>query len=401
MALPYKSIITESAFHNRLALHRTECGGTQPIICGRRDSHETRKLFRKSGSIAEAFAAKFPESLPIFDSKFLRDLDGLAEIDFNAVMTILGFFIAGPPENFEHFVGTVTVPRLLKSLPEGLPALCSLLELCGSAFRQTFLAADGLDSIIPCLPAYPLLVVRVLLTIAPIAEDRAASIVECCSTLLAMGDPEIATISFQVLSQLSPSELTAGVLVTEFPLITNEVVLPAALSSMAPVIDYVDIGVILAHLQTFFLTGSDDVRGAICDFLELVVDRAFLTILEPGNLGVIVDWANGDHPFAVKEHAILILSELVRSCDDDQLASILTFPVLSCLTAFLGSNSDELHEVLQAIEFIIQVAPDVGSVADELMECADLIGQLASDANTLVSNIALHLQAFLASTMLM
>jgi hypothetical protein len=160
-------------------------------------------------------------------------------------------------------------------------------------------------------------------------------------------------------------------------------------------------------IREFLRTEKEELQEAICGFLEVVIGKAFNWIFESAIVGFIVGWANEERPFGIRAQAATLLSKLVLLCGPSQLLNLLEFPVVECLASLLVEESKEIHEVLQALDFLVKtvvrldrLGNRVNALIPAIAVVAEVLEQLVNQENPLIVQPARNLLIFLSKNVL-
>jgi hypothetical protein len=154
---------------------------------------------------------------------------------------------------------------------------------------QNIRLAPGINLLILYLSIHPFLIGEILLSVEFLSEDKAPTFVLCCSNLFVIGSPDLISIAVKILQHFYSSEQITNLIIKIFASITNDSLLAVALQSLSVLLDHRDIPPFFGHIREFFGTNCESLREAICEFLETVIDRLFLTILDPANLDFVIN----------------------------------------------------------------------------------------------------------------
>jgi hypothetical protein len=383
LKVDYKESIPRCSMRE-MFMHTMSADDAAPI-CRRRESHRLRKLFLHSPTVSFELVRSCDGQIPIFDAKFLRDLDGYFSKHPDDGMIILDFLGQGPVQNLENFPGTLTIPYLLSRLPDSFAIVANLTEICGFVFRTNLLRKQPITFLRQFLSEFSLPVARILLALTPLCLEQTDVLFALCSQLVATCEILTTQLTFRILVELPFSRPVAELVMAVLAQIEDERLLAAGLKVLSNAADSCELDVFVDPLFNaigrFISTGHDELQESICEFLETMIENAFDWIFESTTVEFVLQWIDGDCPFQVKQRAIMLLCELVQSCPGAQVPHLLEFPVVECLMLFLTVDTSALREVLQALEVIVDRTDDLSNVIPAIADCGSVLEDLAAYDN--------------------
>jgi hypothetical protein len=375
-----------------------ECDAVPAQVCSRADSHHFRKLLAQSISPLTELQSAYESEIPIFDDKFLRDLDNFSVLDPIATSDVLGFLWDGPDTNFTRFSGQFSIPCFVRDLPHSFAVVTSLLERCGPVFHQHFLANDGIGAIGHFIGSDSEFVARCLLSVSRSGSED-GRIIEICRALFELEIRDVDETISVILGELPVSPEIVGLVLNMLKRIEDEGTMGNLLRVLTNfgTVEHIEnlIPVVQEHIGRFLGTENRSLQSEICNFLDSVADFGLAEIVGTGAIDLFIGWAQGESSFLVKERAVLLLCQIVNKISTWDMAVLNQHPIVECLTSFLYTNCQELHEVIQALDFAVSCLDDANQALEILQEAEDVICDLCNHHNLIVAHSASHLLAFM------
>lgn len=376
------------------------------LYCERGTAHILRKLMKQGISPVAKLHELFGDAVPIFDMKFLSDLDAFVEVDPDAAIQIVLHLVHGPPQNLWNFKGGRLMKHLISALPDSLNALVEICNASGPDLLCTFLENGGLECVSNLTTVCPSSAAMLLLSIIRKSVVSDDVVFKICQVLAATCDPEAQKCVLEILASLDLDDVVSFVC-GMFPL-RNEDCFISALNLLASRgVTGSSFSRVMTAIQECLPTKDERLIHAICNFFEAVVAQEEMKefIFQEEFLRMVVDWITEDYPFGVKEMAVLLLCQIAKAAqnkDDERV--MMNLPVIDCILSLLETDTSHRLELLQGVEVFLSFFNDTAlpeSMAMSLLSAQELFESMVFDEDKLVSAFSKQIMEIISNCTLL
>ena len=389
--------------HRKTACADNLEGDVDPPHCCRDDSHTLRKLMKKGVSPLAKLLEMFGDVLPIFDTKFLSDLDDFAQANPESAIDVVRVLMHGPSETLRSLQGVNIARYMVSALPNSLEML---VELCGKAgpdFSYSLLEMMSVESICALAQANAALASQLLFFVAHKVSLRDDELFKACCTLAENRNFETLDNVLGILEDRVDDHAVVPFVCSLFPLENCGLFCRALKVLSRHVVNGPSFNMVMEVIRRTLPTCNEQVIAAICGFFECVVSQDEMqdVIFDKDFLDIVIEWGSGCYPFHVKETAALLLCQIIKSPkrreDETVLASL---PVAECILDLLETDTSNRVELLQGIEGFLHFFSDC-EVPEPLVELLvnrqDLFEGMVSDSDRIACSSAKHILKMISS----
>lgn len=311
------------------------------LYCERGTAHVLRKLMKQGISPAAKMHELFGDKVPVFDRKFLSDLDAFVEVDPNATIQIVRHLVHGPPQNLWNFKGERLMKCMISGLPESLDVLIEICNASGPDLLCTFLDNGGLECISNLTSLCPSSAAMLLLSVVRNCVVSDDIVFKICQSLVATCDLEAQKYVLEILAFFDLDDVVSFVC-SMFPL-RNKDCFIAALDLLASrAVTGESFSCVMAAIQECLPTRDERLIHAICNFLEAVVSQEEMKefIFQDDFSRMVMEWGTGDYPFGVKEMATILLCQIAKAAQNkDDEKALMNLPMIDCILSLLETDT--------------------------------------------------------------
>lgn len=378
----------------------------------RERDHRYRKMMRRGDSPVEEIRREFPRGFPQLGEKLIAEIDTLCGVNEEGAMELLREIVGSETPELGALSGRCAAGCLVARLPESLGLLCAVAENAGCEFAKS-LMQQNVD--FGCYVRADLETAdneHVAGLMAALGRYSSAADMESfmmtCERLLGCRSTVVRKKTLMglknALSRVNVERIH-GLLDRCFADFMDVELMPLVLDIYGNgVVDYENDDEIprfngVMNIFVSLLTSDDEqVVESACDFAESVVFmEEWNRFLRGEPIPILLDIIRF-YPFRIKEHAIMVIVELLKSSNDEQIISLFSSKITEVILDFLEvCNSSSTFEILQAIFTVIKAVEHDSELYEKIIlefsAFENIISNLTNDLNIFVSGIAKNIMA--------
>ena len=407
----FKRTMVMEAFRKRVdslakvdeEMEKGECSS----FCMRNLDHKYRKLMKKGISPLDEMKNDFPNEFPRLSNKMIYEIDDFFSKNIEEGIKLLNEIVNSKTPSLNNLSGKFIVQYLVSCLPDSLSFLCMLIINAGFSFISLFISKNvDLNRIMDeCQDISNLEYISMIIFII----GQYSNLIDISNYLLTcenLINYNINVVNKNVLMGLRNVQSRNNVIDfynlinKKFDNFLDEDLFSIVLNIFAnSIVDYENDNLIphFEKVKNMFVSllnsDNEDLIESVCDFAESVIFIDEWNVFLRGEpLPIFLDLIQF-YSFKIKEHAIMVIVELLKSSNDEQILSLFSKNITEVISDFLEvSNSGSTFEILQAIFTVLKSFEQDSELYEKVLlefSCFEnVISNLTVDSNIVVSDMA-------------
>lgn len=379
------------------------------LFCPPCDSHELRKLMQKGICPNEMIYTKFGGKIPIFDKKFLSDVDSLFAVNANAAMETVQMLMSGPHSNCDQFPGKKLLEYVIPNFPASLDFLSHCVHTFGSDFAENAIEAGVIPILSNFIDGNAFEVSQILTGFSERLDELDHD--EYVGLFEALWNTGDLRAMMNTINLLANTTVGVNIAVTLIPPITDEDLLICFFDRIfcdrfkeVESLDESCIVTILQKVHEYWSTTHEDLMMHILVFLGMFsTNPVTLSYLFTQNvIPNLIELASDGFSFKIRKRAVFVLCQLIECSDAETIEKFAAEPgVIDCLLEVLGTRGNKAIELLHALDRILEAETASDEMIAMVVESRDLLEELAGDENPDTAGAARNIISFLRTCTLM